>query len=99
MKASFKCPRVESSLRAAPLPPHSSGDPIAEEYVDPTAAIDPPPSTLGDSNIQSMLDIIMTDQVAHGQLLVDVLTELQALHADLASIQQSPSPPPFDGES
>ena len=28
-----------------------------------------------------------------------VLTELQALHADLASIRQIPSPPPFDDES
>ena len=28
-----------------------------------------------------------------------VLMELQALHADLASIRQIPSPPPFDDES
>ena len=30
---------------------------------------------------------------------MDVLTELQALRADLASIQQSPPPPSFDDES
>ena len=78
MKASSKHPRVESSFGAAP-PPSSSGDPTAKEYVDPTAVVDPPSSTLGDSSIRSMLDTVMIIQVAHGQLLVDVLTELQAL--------------------
>ena len=43
-----------------------------------------------------MLDTVMTVQATHGQLLVDVLAKLQALHADLASIRQSPPPPPFD---
>ena len=78
MKANSKRPRVESSFGAAP-PPSSSGDPTAKEYVDPTAVVDPPSSTLGDSSIRSMLDIVMIVRVAHGQLLVDVLTELQAL--------------------
>ena len=64
------------------MPP--SGDPTAEEYVNPTAAMDPPPSSSSDSFIQSMLDIIMTVQVAYGQLLLDVLNELHALRADLA---------------
>ena len=69
-------------------------------YVDPTvAAAAPPPSTLDDSNIRCMLGIVMTIQVAHRQLLVDVLTKLQALRADLASIRRSPSPPLFDDES
>ena len=85
MKASSKRPRVESSSGAAP-PLSSSGDPTAKEYVDLTAVVDPPPSTSGDSSIRSMLDTVMTIQVAHGQLLVDVLTEFQALHADLASV-------------
>ena len=40
----------------------------------------------------------MTIQAAHGQLLVDVLTELQALRAELASFRRSPPPPPFDDE-
>ena len=77
----------------------SSGDPTAEKYVDPTAAVDPSRSTLGNSSIRSMLDTIMTIQAAHGQFLVDVLTELQTLRADLASIRQTPPPPPFDDES
>ena len=75
MKASSKHPRVESSTGAATQPP-SSGDPIAEAYVNPTAAIDPPPSSLSDSSIRSMLDTVITVQATHGQLLVDVLMEL-----------------------
>ena len=61
------------------------GDPTAEEYVDPTAVVDPPPSSSSDSTIQSMLDIVMIVQVAHGQLLLDVLNNLHALRADLAN--------------
>ena len=93
LKASFKCPRVEFSLGAS-MPP--SGDPIAEEYVDPTTAVDPPPSSSSNSSIRSMLDTVMTVQAAHGQLLVDVLTKLQALRVDLASARRSSPPPPFD---
>ena len=40
----------------------------------------------------------MIIQGIQGQILVDVLMELQALHADLASSKRSP-PPPFDDES
>ena len=87
MRASSKHPRVESSSGVAPHPPPSSGDPTADMYVDPTAAADPPPSTSDDSSIRSMLDTIMTVQAAHGQLLVDVLTELQALCAELVSFR------------
>ena len=100
MRASFKRLHVESSSGVEPPPPPpSSGDPTVEEYVDPMAVIDPPPSTSGDSSIRSILDTVMTVKAAHGQLLVDVLTELQALHADLASNRRSPPPPPFDDES
>ena len=99
MRPSSKLPRVESSSGVAPPPPSSSGDPIAEVYVDSTATVAPPPSTSDDSSIRRMLDTVMTVQAAHGQLLVDVLMELQALRADLASIRRSPPPPPFDDES
>ena len=98
LKASSKRPRVESSTGAASQAP-TSGDPIAEEYVDPTAAVDPPPtSSSSDASLRSMLETVMTIQAAQGQILVDVLTELQALHAYLASARRSP-PPPFDDES
>ena len=97
MKASSKHPRVESSTGASRPP--SSGDPIAEEYVDPTATVDPPPSSSSDSSIRSMLDTIMTIQAAHGQILLDVLTEVQALCVDLVGARRSSPPPPFDDES
>ena len=65
MKASSKRPRVESSTGVASQPP-SSGDPTTEAYVDPTAVVDPPLSSLGDSSIWSMLDTVMTIQAVHG---------------------------------
>ena len=48
-------------------------------YVDPTTAMDPPPSTSGDSSLCRMLGTVITVQVAHRQLLLDVLNELHAL--------------------
>ena len=44
------------------------------------------------------MDIVITVQVVHGQLLVDVLMELQALRANLVSIRRSFPPPPFDDD-
>ena len=40
----------------------------------------------------------MTVQAMHGQILVDMLTELQASRVDLASARRS-TPPPFDDDS
>ena len=84
MRASSKRPRVESSC-IVPPPPSSTSDTTAEEFVDPAAATAavPPPSTLDDSNIRCTLKTVMTIQVAHCQLLVDMLDELRALRADL----------------
>ena len=65
MRASSKRPRVESFLGVAPPPP-PSGDPIAEEFVDPIAAAPPLPSTSDNSSIHRMLDTVMTVQAAHG---------------------------------
>ena len=59
LKASSKRPRVKSSTGAAFMP-HSS-DPTVEDYVDPIAAVDPPPSSLSESSIRSMLETIMTN--------------------------------------
>ena len=98
MRSSSKRPRVESSLGVAPPPPPSSGDPAVDAFVDPTAIAAPPPSTSDDSSIHRTLDIVMTVQTAHGQLLVDVLMELQALRVELVSFRRSPPPPPFDDE-
>ena len=95
MKVSSERPRVESSTSGASRPP-SSSDPFAEVFVDPTTIVDPPPSSSSDASLWSMPDTVMTIQVAHGQILVDVLAELQALRADLVSVRWSPPPPPFD---
>ena len=96
LKASSKRPRVESSIGDACRPPPSS-NPSVKTYVDPTTALDPPPSTSSDSSLHAMLDTIMTVQAAHGQLLLDVLNELHALRADLVDARDSAPPaPPFD---
>ena len=75
LKASSKHPRVEFSTGDASRP-SSSDDPTAEEYVNPTATVDPPSSSLSDSSLQSMLDTVMTVQAVHGQILLDVLIKL-----------------------
>ena len=69
LKASSKCPCVESSTY----------DPSVEAYVDPTAVVDPPLSTLSASSMCTMLDTIMTIQVVHGQLLLDLLNDVAPL--------------------
>ena len=98
LKGSSKRLRIESSTSAS-RPPTSS-DATAEEFVDPIVAVEPLASSSSDSFIRSMLDTVMTIQAAHGQLLLDVLTEIQALRVDLASAKGStPQPPPFDDES
>ena len=81
LRASSKHPRVEPSGVAPPLP-SSTSDTMAEESVDLAAAAAiavPPPSILDDSNIQHMLETVMTVQAAHSQLLVDMLDEIRAL--------------------
>ena len=47
----------------------------------------------------SLYVTVITVHVAHGQLLVDKLAELQALRAELASFKWSHPPHPFDDES
>ena len=85
---------VQSSTGAASMPP--SGDPTTEDFVDLIAVMDPPHSSSGDSFIRSMLETVMTVQAADEQLLLDVLSELYALRADLASTRGStPQLPPF----
>ena len=60
MRASSKRPRVETS-GVAPPHPFFIGDTTAEESVDPVAATTiPPPSISDDSDIQRMLETVMT---------------------------------------
>ena len=75
-----------------PPPPSSTGADTAEASGAAAADADvPPPTTSDDSDIRRMLDHILTVQVAHGQILVDVLDEIRALRAELAQFR----PPPF----
>ena len=99
MRASFKRPRVEPS-GVTPPPPSSTGDTTTEEPVDhatdaATADV-PPPPTSNDSHIRRMLETVMIVQVAHGQILVDMLDELCALRADLEHLRHLPPPHSFD---
>ena len=91
MRASSKRPRVESFLDvASPLPP-SSSDPTADAYVDLTVAADPPPSTSDDSSIRRMLDIVMTVQAAHGQLLLDRASSFACRFGDISKVTSATS--------
>ena len=68
LRARSKRLRVESS-GVVPPPPSSTGDTSTEASVDPATAavvVVPPPSTSDDSDIQRMLEIVMTVQAAHG---------------------------------
>ena len=58
MKDSSKLPRVESSIGDASWPP-SSSHPSVEEFVNPTATVDPPTSSSSDASLRCMLDTIM----------------------------------------
>ena len=79
------------SYSAVPSPSSSTGADAAE--TSGAAADDdvPPPNASDDSDIRHMLDHVLTVQVAHGQILVDMLDEIRALRAELAQFR----PPPF----
>ena len=77
LKVSSKRPRVESSTGASRSP--TSSDATIEEFVDPTVVVEPLTSLSSNASIRSMLDTVMTAQAVHGQLLLKVLIELQAL--------------------
>ena len=76
-------PRGASS-GVVPPPPSSTGADAAK--VSGAAAANanvPPPTTLDDSDIRRTLDHVLTIQAAHGQILLDVLHEIRALHVKL----------------
>ena len=65
LKARSRRPRVKSSTSdASKAPPF--GDPTAEAFVDPTIAMDPPPSTSSSSFMRTMLETCLIVQTAHG---------------------------------
>ena len=87
-------PRTRGATSSSvPPPPSSTG--IAATEPSGTAAdagADVPPSTVtDDSDIRRMLDHLLTVQAAQGQIMVDMLDEIRALHVELAQFR----PPPF----
>ena len=89
-------PRSASSGDVPPLPSSTGVDAAETSGVATTTADVPPPTTSDDSDIQRMLDHVLTVQAAQGQILVDVLDEIRGLRANLARFRRSSSPPPFD---
>ena len=86
MKTDHSVSRGASSS-SVPPPPSSTG---AAETSSVAAATDvPPPTTSDDSDIQCMLDHVLTVQAAQGQVLVDILDEIRGLRADLARFRSS----------
>ena len=84
-----------ASSGVVPPPPSSTNVDTAEASGAAVADADVPPlTTSDDSDIRHTLDHVLTVQVAHGQILVDVLDEIRALRAELAQFRRS-SPPPF----
>ena len=83
MRESSKRPRVEPF---GTVPLHSFTGTTSSEAsansVGAAAVAVPPPSTSNDFDIRRTLEIVMTVQAAHGQILVDVLDELRALRED-----------------
>ena len=89
-------PRGASSC-VIPPPPSSTGADVAKTFA--AAATDanvPLPTTSDDSDIRRTLDLFLTVQVAHGQILASVLDEILGLRAELAQFRRSSPPPPFD---
>ena len=84
MRVAPSHPRGVSSGAVPPPPSSTYADASEMSGAATTDADVPPPITLDDSDIQHMLDHVLTVQAAHGQILVDVLNEIRALRAELA---------------
>ena len=77
---------------------------VAEEtYVDSTVVVDPvghedvDPLVAPPLSIRAMMQSIMTNQAAQGQLLDELLTEVASLRVDFSDYKSSfPPPPPFE---
>nr|POF17200.1 hypothetical protein CFP56_56085 [Quercus suber] len=99
---------IETSKRSrgeASTAASASGDmPIVEEvHMDPTAIVDPTgdddvvdPTITLPLSLRTMIESFMTTQVAHGQLLDKLLTEVASLKADTEYRRAFPPLPPSD---
>ena len=87
-------PRTRGASSSGVPPPPSSKSIATTETSGAAANADadvPPPTASDDSDIRRTLDHVLTIQAAQGQILVDMLDEIRALHAELAQFR----PPPF----
>ena len=96
MRVSSTCFRGESSGVVPPPPSSTSTDTTEASGTVAANANVPPSTTSDDSDIQRMLDHVLTIQATYGQILVDMLDEIHALRAELAQFQRSSPPPPFN---
>ena len=76
-------------------------DPTKEVHVDPTTTVDPTsdaktvdPTVTPPLSLCGMMETFMTTQVAHGQLIDELLTKVTALRADFAEYMSTFPPPP-----
>ena len=77
-------------LRVDPTRPRGASSSVVPPPPSSTGAADadvPALTTSDDSDIRRMLDYVLTVQVAHGQILVDVHNEIRALHVELAQFR------------
>ena len=90
LRVAHSSPRGASSS-GVPPPPSSTITAAAETSGVAADADVPSPTASDDSNIRRTLDHVLTVQAAHRQILVDVLDEIRALHAELVQFR----PPTF----
>ena len=74
----------DASSSVVPPPPSSTGVDAAKTSGAATDDDVPPLTASDDSDIRRTLDHVLIVQVAHGQILVDMLDEIRALRAELA---------------
>ena len=90
------CPRGASFGIVPPPPSSTAADTTEASGAVAVNANVPLPTTSVDSDIQHILDHVLTVQAVHGQILVDMLDEIRGLRAELAQFRRSSPPPPFD---
>ena len=96
LKVDLLGPRGTSFGDVPPPPSSTDANAVETSGAAITDANVPPSTTSDDSNIRRTLDHVLTIQVAHGQILVDELDEINGLRAELAQFQRSSPLPPFD---
>ena len=79
-----------ASSSGVPPPPSSTGTAVVETSGAAADVDVSPPTASDDSDIRRTLDHVLTVQAAQGQILVDILDETYALHAELAQFRPLP---------